>query len=413
MEQSLKLSMITGAQMHTIANVDASKDFVISLRGTRSSVAGLEVSLVCVVEGEETVWEMRVKSSQSPQAPMSGTPRGPPRLIYTPPVQRQMLDKETNRFSYFATTNALSLSPKDSLKHSNSSSPKHAVHSFPLHKSVSQQMRSGAPSLKNHSPSATSGTASFPSTPKRFMSSGVVGAANVDDEDHLSSKETEPGFSRSYLALASAYRSAHIEAEGNEEAGSAIYSPTSSTLGLTSADAGNPTPRRSPENRYALYMQPANGLSSSIGSKAVESHRRSTDVVEQADWQGYTSALDQYSSSGGKSQTTSPVLSQSSLSPPSSPSALLQRRLGNRAALQDTFRLGLGVQGAEFGTPYWPLSEDMKDTTSKAGEQDLDGEAEVRSMTSARYLGKEGWSATEDEGEAPSGDDMSVMGSEC
>ena len=348
---TLRLSMLTGASetnRRVLGNIDTSDDLTITLRGDKAAVQGLEVMLVCVAEGDETVWELRVKRSTPVKAssrhaghphgsnlssPMSSPPTHPRATtpftaIYTPPCE----DLDMYRADYFSAP-----VPRDSLpakQHTAVSLPS-ALSPFvpsqlcatptlaqlPAAKPIAPGASAYSEShlVRGHARASTSSdqhrihsgiqAMSCPVTPRRTRFSTTC-RAGTEDSDSLFDYEGDgrgtKGFSSLYHGLAEAYRWAHQDTEDEfelekEAALDSSSSPVSGAIpsGMVGSSApSSPTtsltsPNRSPEHRYALYLpSPTVPLSPSTSSSGAAGDLATPrEELPESDWNGYSSCI--------------------------------------------------------------------------------------------------------------------------
>lgn len=303
---ALRMSMKIDGRQQQLDSFEASdRDLVVTLRGGKAAVTGLEVMLVCIGEGDETVWELRVKrrdvdvggSCELPtpdnlgwpmsQRSGSATPssagsygNAPFTAIYTPPCE----DLNMHRACYFSTpkpilppravtgTEAPYGSPARSPTQlrpqtSPTMSPTTRRHGTPGNAQLTAlaERRSPATSTSARSrfasplpsPSCDENmrpSQSTPVTPRRTRfrppSERVGGGERNSIRSLTSNEDAEAGstFSPAYRGLAKAYRAAYQAAncdgsKANEEAKTAVFA--------------------SPESADRFPVSPASALASS------------------------------------------------------------------------------------------------------------------------------------------------------
>lgn len=440
----LKLYIASDAETQTLGTIDASEEVCIFIRGDRSQMAELEVALVCLAEANETVYKLRISRRGTVASSKAAAPSlrhkysnlAPGKLLCTPPVPAEMLE----RTSYFPTT-------KSNLRNSPRTIRK--ATSGPL--SPQRRISVSSPTFTKTAWNAALARGETPmlGTPKvlpahRSVSPRAISKnAQESVESTLQEARVEKfhasiaSFGPESSAVAQAYRAARVAKDGGDPEAATPSSTTSFDSSLlhsperslkTQRSDISLSPRRSPQHRYALYVPPGGaapeeGPRTAVTESAlqpaasVKTERASLisafDTSKPArqptpEWDDYTSTYDGYvsstrpQSSDGQALTkASPSLSISSLSPPSSPSALLQRRLASKPQSQlqeSTFKLGLGFQGIDNGAILGELSSSHSESTvAPLSTCSTSKDDDVKSLSSLRYAGKQGWSATDDE----------------
>lgn len=310
----LKLSVTSNGKdtaRHILAEIDTSNDMVVTLRGDKAAVKGLEVFLVCMAEGDHTVWELRVKrnipagTSERYSKTSSGnavtSPLSSPRTsvkattpftaVYTPPCE----ELDMYRADYFSTP-----VPRASLL-VQSGATVVPINAAPCVTAATKPARAetclssvsplqlsskvlSTASSRRCTPSAYQAL-SCPTTPKRTrFSSGAHTAGEHEDSESTDDREVSSagkGFSSLYMNLADAYRSAHRETEDESEWQRDVLTSTPADYRDGQRDPQMSKPAsasmpcsptaviasryRSPEHRYALHL-PSPALSSPTAS---------------------------------------------------------------------------------------------------------------------------------------------------
>ena len=341
---ALRLSMLTGGPGSTrrsLGDIDADDDLIITLRGDKAAVQGLEVMLVCIAEGDETVWELRVKRNatskakaentlSAPPSPASARPTTPFTAIYTPPCEdldmyrADYFSAPVPRSSHMAKGSASSTLAPDML-HSRLSDmqaaqrasrpivPKATALSDPV-QPLARRSRASS-HIDRCRPPSSSHAISCPVTPGRSRIS-TVAIESIEAEDSDSPFDVEAvdegaqkkGFSNLYKGLAEAYRMAHQDTDDEFELEKEMVCATPARRGLSSnaspsgmvglSDPTSPTVslgsvNRSPEHRYALYL-PSSSLPCSPSSQSSTGNAGLTtprDELPESAWNGYSSCI--------------------------------------------------------------------------------------------------------------------------